>query len=186
MELSLHDAIIEASTQVFASKGLRFTMQDVATQMHISKKTIYTEFYSKEELLQAMLDYGFGKIRREKDAIIRDPKLTNKEKLEKVLIALPGEYELLDFRRLDELQEKYPKVQERLEGYLMGGWEPTLRLIEEGKRDGWIRSDVNIDIMRIMFTASIQHFLLGETAGADYGEALHEMTTILMYGIAKK
>ena len=66
MEASLRSQILDHTTEIFTRVGLRFTMQEVAEEMHISKKTIYTEFPSKEALLTAMLDRGFGLIQEHK------------------------------------------------------------------------------------------------------------------------
>ena len=45
------------------------------------------------------------------------------ERLCAVLTALPEEYAALDFRRLDELEEKYPAVAARVHFQLATGWE---------------------------------------------------------------
>lgn len=183
MENQLRTQIIEAAISMYARQGLKFTMQDIANQMHISKKTIYTEFSSKEELLKAVIDYGFEKIYRAKEAILRDGTLSPKEKLRKVMIAMPGEYSFIDFGRMDGLKEKYPEVYNQLEMYLKTGWEPTLRLIGEGQRDGWIRQDANIGILQVMFTSSIESFIRGNCAGETYTDAMSDMMDILMDGI---
>ena len=43
--------------ELFRRDGLRFTMQQAAAMMHISKKTIYAVYPSKEALLLDMVDY---------------------------------------------------------------------------------------------------------------------------------
>ncbi|HCW22215.1 MAG TPA: TetR/AcrR family transcriptional regulator [Lachnospiraceae bacterium] len=183
MDKQLRGQIIDAAIGMYARQGLKFTMQDIANEMHISKKTIYTEFTSKEELLLAVVDDGFANIYREKAAVIRDGSLSPREKLKKVMIAMPDEYRLIDFGRMDGLKEKYPEVYDQVRMYLQTGWEPTLRLIAEGKRDGWIRESANIGILQTMFTASIEAFIRGDSAGESYTEALNDMMDILLDGI---
>ena len=41
---NLKDDILEATIQAFQKKGLKFTMDDLASLLGISKKTIYTVF----------------------------------------------------------------------------------------------------------------------------------------------
>ena len=43
--------IIENAITQYRKKGLSFTMEDIAKDMHIAKKTIYKFFPSKEALL---------------------------------------------------------------------------------------------------------------------------------------
>ena len=45
--------------ELFRRDGLRFTMQQAAAMMHISKKTIYAVYPSKEALLLDMVDDAF-------------------------------------------------------------------------------------------------------------------------------
>ena len=52
----LRKDIILSTIEVFNDRGVIFTMSDVATNIHISKKTIYKEFDSKEELEEKLND----------------------------------------------------------------------------------------------------------------------------------
>ena len=50
------DALVRTQAmQLFRQQGLHFTMQQVAEPLHISKKTIYTVYPSKEALLLDMV-----------------------------------------------------------------------------------------------------------------------------------
>ena len=50
-----NEEIIVSATRQFEKQGLKFTMLDVAKDLHIAKKTIYQFYPSKEELLIAMV-----------------------------------------------------------------------------------------------------------------------------------
>ena len=59
------DALVRTQAmQLFRQQGLHFTMQQVAEPLHISKKTIYTVYPSKETLLLDMVDHAFADIHR--------------------------------------------------------------------------------------------------------------------------
>ena len=45
--MDLREQILDTATQLFRTHGLNFTMQQVASSLHISKKTIYTVYPSK-------------------------------------------------------------------------------------------------------------------------------------------
>ena len=110
--------------ELFRQQGLRFTMQQVAEPLHISKKTIYTVYPSKEELLLSMVDAAFEEIHRCKQKILESDGLLL-EKLRAVIIAMPEEYSALDLQQMKELEEKYPAVAVRVRDQLEMGWEPT-------------------------------------------------------------
>ncbi len=187
-EKDLTQEIIEAATEVFAREGLKFKMQEVAELLHISKKTIYTQFESKEELLLAMLDEGFARIHEKKRALLSSD-LPPREKLREVMIALPDEYSSVDFRQLDHLNEKYPLAAKRLADYLDNGWENVETLIEQGEKEGWLRKGISVPILKTMFSATLQSFLMDEQLekqGIGYAQALDAMMDLLMLGMLEK
>jgi len=55
VEMNLKITILEGALQAFRQKGLKFTMDDIAKILGISKKTIYTVFQDKEALFLAMV-----------------------------------------------------------------------------------------------------------------------------------
>jgi AcrR family transcriptional regulator len=125
--------IIEEAIRQFQDMGLRFTMQDVAQALHISKKTIYSAFASKEDLLIAMLDAGFEEIHKDKRAIL-ESNMDLCDKIRTAMIAMPDQYQVIDFRMLSELNEKYPKAYACLVSHLENNWEPVTALLEEGMK----------------------------------------------------
>lgn len=170
--------------ELFRQQGLRFTMQQVAEPLHISKKTIYTVYPSKEELLLSMVDSAFEEIHRCKQKILQsDESLL--EKLRAVIIAMPEEYSALDLQQMKELEEKYPAVAARVRDQLETGWEPTMTLLEQAVEEGVIRP-VSLSVLRQMITASIENFLEDRSlaeSGMSYSEVLEEMISILMEGV---
>lgn len=186
MDADLREQILQNAYTQFAQHGLKFTMQDIAVDLHVAKKTMYRLFASKEDLLNAMIDSGFRRIHEEKAKII-DSDLPVEEKIRRVVIAFPANLTSLDYRKLDELDLHYPAVAANMRKNLETNWEPTLQLIEEGIREGRIRP-VNVPVLRMMITASFETFVSTENlekAGIEYHNALEAMMDIIMGGIQK-
>ena len=166
------DALVRTQAmQLFRQQGLHFTMQQVAEPLHISKKTIYTVYPSKEALLLDMVDHAFADIHR--------------CKLRAVIIAMPTEYAALDLRQMKELDEKYPVVAARVHSQLENGWEPTMALLEQAVAEGVMRP-VSLPVLRQMITASIESFLADRSlaeSGVQYVAVLEEMISILLEGV---
>jgi AcrR family transcriptional regulator len=175
------DALVRTQAmQLFRQQGLHFTMQQVAEPLHISKKTIYTVYPSKETLLLDMVDHAFADIHRCKQEILAGSG-TLQEKLRAVIIAMPAEYAALDLRQMKELDEKYPVVRSQLEN----GWEPTMVLLEQAVAEGVMRP-VSLPVLRQMITASIESFLADRSlaeSGVQYVAVLEEMISILLEGV---
>lgn len=188
MQMSLKETILEGALQVFNQKGLKFTMDDIAALLKISKKTIYTVFHDKEELFLAMVDYLFDSIKESEEAVVKNQELTTLEKVRAILGVLPESYKDIDFRQLYLLKEKYPKIYKQVELRLETGWEATISLIEQGIAEGSIRP-VKIPILKLMMESALEQFFQRDVLIRNqipYQEALDEVVTILMDGITNK
>lgn len=182
------ERILEATIKVFNKKGLKLTMDDIAAELSMSKKTIYTVFRDKESMFVAMVDYCFDKIKESEIRVIFDDNLSTVDKIRGVLCVLPEGYKEIDFRQLYLLKSKYPNIYGRVEKRLESGWENTISLIEKGIEEGVIR-DVNINILKTMMEATIEQFFQRDVLienQISYAEALEEVVNILVDGIIAK
>jgi len=181
---NIQQDILEATLILFNDRGLDFTMNDIAKSMHIAKKTIYRFFSSKEELLIALLDYGFENIQKEKQKILSSNDSITK-RLEQAMIAMPKQYAKIDFRVLSSLKNTYPQVYIRLNEHLENDWEPIIKLINEGIRKKEIRK-INTFILRKIITATFEQLLSTDELqerNLTYAKALKEMMNIIMKGM---
>ena len=184
MQEDLSALVRTQAMQLFRQQGLHFTMQQVAEPLHISKKTIYTVYPSKEALLLDMVDHAFAEIHRCKQEILAGSG-TLQEKLRAVIIVMPDEYAALDLQQMKELDEKYPVVAARVRSQLENGWEPTMALLEQAVAEGVMRP-VSLPVLRQMITASIESFLADRSlaeSGVQYVAVLEEMISILLEGV---
>ncbi|MCM1478139.1 MAG: TetR/AcrR family transcriptional regulator [Muribaculaceae bacterium] len=177
----LRSRIIETATELFKIRGLQFTMQEIAAALRISKKTIYTVYASKDELLIDMIDGLFADIHSVK-ARLAASGAPVEERIKAVISALPEQYAAIDFRMMPALEEKYPAAARRVKEHLETNWEPTVALIEEGVAAGRIRP-VSIPVLKQMITASVERFLSGDGNGGGYAETLEAMADIIVNGL---
>lgn len=186
--MELREEILEGTLQVFNQKGLKFTMDDIAKRLQISKKTIYTVFQDKEELFLAMVDYLFDAIKESERKVVEDTSLTTLEKVRTILGVMPEGYREVDFRQLYLLKDKYPKIYKKVECRLETGWEPTIGLIEQGIEEGVIRP-IKIPILKMMMEAALEQFFQRDILirhQLSYQQALKEVVEILADGITIK
>lgn len=183
--MELQKKILEGTLEVFNQKGLKFTMDDLAGHLGISKKTIYMVFRDKEALFLAMVDYLFATIKEAEQNVVEDESGNTLEKIRKILGVLPEGYKDVDFRQLYMLKEKYPRIYEKVEEHLETGWETTIALLEQGVAEGVIRP-VRIPILKMMLEASLEQFFQRDVLirnRISYQEALDEVVNILVDGI---
>ncbi len=186
--MELRESILQGTIKAFNQKGMKFTMDDIANILSISKKTIYTVFSDKEELFLCMVDYLFDQIKLSEQRVLEDRKMSTLEKIRTILSVMPESYKDIDFRQLYLLKDKYPKIYSQVEKRLETGWETTLTLMEQGMKEGVIRR-VQLPIVKMMMEASLEQFFQRDILiqqGISYAEALNEVVDILVDGIAVK
>ena len=71
----MKETIIQEAINLYRIKGLSFTMNDIAKNLHIAKKTIYRYFDSKESLLQGIVEYGFALIQENDNGTLKITKM---------------------------------------------------------------------------------------------------------------
>lgn len=186
--MKLREKILEGALQVFNEKGMKFTMDDIAAQLSISKKTIYNVFRDKNSLIADMVDYGFDSVKESEAAILNDPNKSTVEKIRGVLGVLPDGYKDIDFRKLYMLKDKYPEIYKKFEQRLETGWESIITLFEQGMKEGVVR-EVSIPIVKTMLEATIEQYIQREVLilnGISYNDALEQLVDIIVNGIVVK
>lgn len=181
------DRIMQVATDLFQEKGPKFTMDELASALKMSKKTLYVYFTDKEDLFHHAVDHIFDNIADDKSKIIADETIELKERIIETLQVLPSQYRHVDFRQLYMLKEKYPRVYEHLSERLESNWETTIELLEEGKRKHVLR-DFSIPVFKTIYESTLEHFFERDVLKANhisYPDALREVVEIIMNGISE-
>ena len=181
----MRDRILEGALNVFKARGLKFTMDDLAAELSMSKKTIYTVFDDKNQLLCDMVDYAFDRIKEEEDLIYNNESLSLVDKIRGILGVLPDGYANFDIESLYQFKDKYPRAYAVLSVRLESGWEKTRELFEAGQKQGLLRK-FDFDIFQVAYESSIERLIMSdvlEKKNIAYSEAFKELVNILVDGI---
>ncbi len=182
---NLRKSIMDSVINQFNQKGMKFTMDDISRELHISKKTIYKEFDDKDELFFATVDYGFANIKEKEAEIINDDSLDIVEKISKVIVCLPDNYRNIDFRMVYQLRDKYPNVYNRVAKRIESDWEDTEKLLKEAMDMGKLRK-IPIPVVKLTIEGAIEKFLSTEELSRtelSYEDALNDMIDIIINGL---
>ena len=182
---NLRQSIMESVINQFNQKGMKFTMDDISKELHISKKTIYKEFDDKDELFFATVDYGFAAIKEKEAEIINDNSLDIVEKLTKVIVCLPDNYRNIDFRMAYQLKDKYPTVYSKLSSRIESDWEEREKLLKQAMDEGKLRK-MPIPVVKLIIEGAIEKFLGSEElskTSVSYENALNDMIDIIINGL---
>ena len=185
---TLRIRILDAAADLFNSTGIRFTMDDLAHALGMSKKTIYTIFPDKKSLMIDTLDRFFDAAIAAQKEIMADESESEIDKLKKILGTIPKQYEMYDIRKLHVLKEKYPVVYKHWKTRREEYWDPATELLKKGMEKGEIR-EISIPVFRTMFQATLEQFFQKDILvknDISYTDAVSEVAGILVDGIRNR
>ncbi len=151
--MDIKQRIIEGAGNLFFSRGIRrVTMDELARDMGMSKRTIYEHFSDKTELLLAM-QVHYQKVHQR---CLRDI-LEGSEHVMEVIIGLLR-YGLEAFNNvnplyLEDLRKFYPDIwEENIKKGRESNQKQMQELLERGKKEGLFRPDINSQLVaRILY-----------------------------------
>ncbi len=182
--------LIEKASQVFMRLGIKsITMDDMARQLGVSKKTIYKYVKDKNELVERTLalhgQHEHGQI---------------EEICEKGYNAIDEIFEISKFVS-EMLSNVHPSVHFDLEKYYPEAWAKTMRErqqyvfecvngnLEKGGKDGLYRSNLNPEIIARIYIAKLDVLFDGEIFPAqkfNFAEVYLEFFRYHIRGIASE
>jgi AcrR family transcriptional regulator len=148
--------IIELTEEKFFRDGFyKTTMDEVASELRISKKTIYKFFPSKDDLVKAIAKYFMNRL---KSNIL--PALNSNrnaiEKLGDLINILAKVSEKISATRMEELKRHYPSLWNEIDSFrteMMFG--NITKVIEQGKKEG-LFVDYPTNIIMNVLVASVR------------------------------
>jgi AcrR family transcriptional regulator len=153
--------IVEAARAHFFSHGFRsVTMDDLAAELAISKKTIYAHFPGKFDLLEAVLGDKFASVERTLKKVTRAHPHDFPVTLRDLLAGTQRELEEIKPPFVRDMRQKAPhvfKVVERRRAALIQRYFG--KLFVEGRRAGMVRKDVPAKLMIEILLAMVQSIM---------------------------
>ncbi len=147
----------QAREHFFAHGYCACTMDDLAVELGMSKKTLYVHFRSKEEIMRAVIAQLGREVRADADALLANRQLGFAEKLRGFAEGMVQRLAQLNPRTLRDLQRFAPELHDLLVEmrqknipYIFGCF------IEEGKLAGKVRDDVDTAFAVEFFLQAMQ------------------------------
>ncbi|WP_025783392.1 TetR/AcrR family transcriptional regulator [Sporosarcina sp. D27] len=178
--------IMKAFLEEVQEKSMKFTMDDLAKRLGISKRTLYEQFGSKADILDAIIDSTLQEFDEKTEAIMQSPHLTLIEKIKKTITVIPKYNDFYTWQILEQMKKSYPDHWARIHAAL-NEWDDLQELIKQGIQEGVI-ADYSVPLlMKLIIEAANstmdRQFFLKNRITVE--EALDEIVDILLYGMVK-
>lgn len=160
---TIKERIIAHSAELFVKKGCKtITMDDIATSMGISKRTIYENFADKKELLAACLGYFF----ENQNLRIKSVLKSSDNIIDAMYKQMENNYKIMAQVKFDffgEIRKYYPKVYEdTVKTFKQQALQNSIDVLQKGQQDGVIKSDINAQVVAIIMHEVMGMILLSD------------------------
>lgn len=183
----MKERILDAAAQLIQQHGLKkFTVDEIAAQLGISKKTIYQYFRSKDDIIREYFEVSITSNQESMTAVLTGQGDFS-EKIHAIVYS-SHKYRL-PVPLLMEAKKFYPDIWPKVESLKQFKIEATKGLLREGVKSGCIRSDINFGVLSKMLEEISDMF-------TDYDflvenrlstrEALDEALQIILDGIVRE
>ncbi|HRB70575.1 TetR/AcrR family transcriptional regulator [Flavobacterium sp. WV_118_3] len=151
----MKNEILEKASDMFLNLGFKsVTMDDIASEMGISKKTIYEHYATKVELVKAATTYLFEKISSGIDEICALGK-NPIEELFDIKDYVQHNIKEENSSTIFQLQKYYPKIHDCLKSLQFEKMDTcVINNLNRGKEAGLFRQEIDVDFIGRIYYAS--------------------------------
>ena len=150
----MKEDITQKALTYFMQYGFKtFTMDDLANSLGISKKTLYEQFASKNDLVEATLDYALGMSCHQVDKFVSGEGSV----IENVFRSQREVQNLFNFnssKPIWELKKYFPKTYERMDMEFIKSDALFIdKLLEKGWEEVLFRKDINVSFYKVFYSS---------------------------------
>lgn len=157
-ERDVQQRILSAAGKLFTTFGYsRVSMDELASELGMSKKTLYKHFPNKEALLIQVIETFYAILNNEIEVIRLDEELSFTEKLARFMALVADRVTVNREAFVRDIQRSAPQMWERIEALRRTVIQAQFRaLIEEGMRQDTFRPDLDPAFITLVVLALIE------------------------------
>jgi AcrR family transcriptional regulator len=187
--LPLRTRILDQARLLFNEHGYsKVSATEISQSLGISKKTLYKEFETKEDILKAVILPKLANSERDLDAILEDPKLTYIERLREVMTLIGMQYKRVSHVLIRDVYAHAPEVWQSITNFRERRVEKFAELLKQGTREGVFRSEIDPQIVMALYQSAVDAMMdpkvLMELPGTPR-TTFEMILTILLQGILR-
>ncbi|MDB5119023.1 MAG: transcriptional regulator, TetR family [Sphingobacteriales bacterium] len=184
----MEQRIVNKARELFFQHGIKsITMDDIAKQSGVSKKTIYQYFSDKNELVNSIINT----LILEHGKALVDMKQHSENAMDEVLLQVKAIINLFVNIKPSvffELEKYFPEVDCQVKGHTnIQVLDGIIENLQRGVNEGLYRPDLNIKIISQIRLNQLTGAFNGQSFkayGFNIADILHQLTEIYLYGIA--
>ncbi len=175
------ERIVEHAAELFAKKGCKtLTMDDIATSLGMSKRTIYENFSNKNELIEACLNHFFD----HQDINIKQVLKSSDNIIEAMYKQVQNSSKMMGQIKFDffnEIRKYYPEVYNNtIKVHKEQIFQNTLEVLQKGQKEGIISENVNVLVAAILMH-EITNMILTSDVFDEYDVPKQDLLSVMYF-----
>jgi AcrR family transcriptional regulator len=180
--------ILEKSHDMFQNYGYsKVTMEEIAQNLGISKKTLYKHFTNKEHVLRELVTSVKADLEEKFEKIFTDETSDFIQKLQYVLEVIGESIKRMQGHLTQDLINNHPDIWKSIQEFKrQKSHAQFTKLIDQGMKEGYIKADIHSQIIVLIYSAAIHEIMVPEVLAQiplASNQVYHEIIKTLFEGI---
>jgi AcrR family transcriptional regulator len=181
IDIEVKKRILETARDQFFSHGFtKVTVDEIATRIGISKKTIYKHYPSKDDLVRAVIESTLGEVHTCCKNIVDNNELDFVEKLKQMMTYAALHISKMGRPLIEDLEKNAPHVWKEISEFRSKRiYEDFGKLLYDGVQKGIFRSDIDQQLVLLIYNNVIKNIISPEVLSQIPFTALQVYETIV-------
>lgn len=182
--------ILAVARKYFFTQGYsKATMDELAGKLHMSKKTLYQFFDSKQVLLESVIYDFFRDFHTKINKVIKNKDNKGMNMMKQVMSLVQAQVSQYNIWAFEDIQRNNPKAWQiisRLEEKLING--ELRKLLQDGIEKGTIKPNIDLDLVVLLILNNIRSIVVPNVVSKlpySTEEVIEMLTKIILFGISK-
>ena len=184
--MNLKERIIVKASELFCQYGIKsVSMDELASSLGISKRTIYVNFRDKEDILLSVLTSIREKRKNEFTSFVNDT--SNVVEVFIAIIEIHQNSPMCSGRFFDDINRYYPEASKYIQQENEKNEKELRTFLKNGIDQGYIRDDLNVEVTAFLVEESTYTYIRASTIEQppfSYHELFYTMMINFVRGIS--
>jgi AcrR family transcriptional regulator len=182
--------VLSTARKLFFSFGYsKVTMDELASELNMSKRTLYQLYESKNILLKAVIYDFFQEFQEKISKIVKNKNKDSLISLKKMIFLIQTQMAKFSIHAFEDIRKNNPEAWQLISNLREKMFNSQLReILNRAKKENNIRDDIDIEIIVILILNTIQSVVNPETISRlsySTDEVIDILSKFIISGIKK-
>lgn len=187
-EKDIKQKILHTAEEMFQKFGYsKVTMEEIASNLNISKKTLYKHFANKEHILKEMVHNNKCEVDNFLDELMKDKTTPFIDKLKNFMNFIAKVSKKIEGTMVHDIMKSHPEIWKDIEQFRENrAYKNLSDLIKDGIQNGIFRDDVNTEVVVLAYVSAIHTMINPETLSKlpiSADQAFRDILKIMFEGL---